>query len=151
MITKHKRIGGLVAATIAAAGLGAVTLAVPGEAIAQQNATKPYGCACLHNSKVDLKVSYRYRWGDKPWKTSSLTKGQTDTVCWTYKDAPKSPELEFQLDTDLTGKTNWETFSIPRAQSTAVQCKAVPDQAHYHFGYVKDSNKKKIQVYPGKS
>ena len=150
MIAKQRGRSGISAAVVAAA-LGVVAVALPGESMAQQNMTKPYGCACLHNSKVDMKVKYRYRWGDKPWKGSTLAKGQTDTVCWTYKDAPKSPELEFQLDVDLTGNTKWETFSIPRAQSSAVACKAVPDSAHYHFGYVKDSNKKKIQVYGGKS
>ena len=139
----------VISAAVAAAALGAVAVALPGEATAQQNATKPYGCACLHNNKVDMTVKYRYRWGDRAWKGSTLAKGQTDTVCWTYKDAPKSPELEFQLDVDLTGNTKWETFSIPRAQSSAVACKAVPANAHYHFGYVKNSNRKKIQVYGG--
>ena len=145
----NRHVSAVTAAAIAAAALGTATVALPGDAMAQQNTTKPYGCACLHNSKVDMTVKYRYRWGDRPWKSSTLAKGQTDTVCWTYKDAPKSPELEFQLDTDLTGKTNWQTFSIPRMQSAAVQCKAVPDKGHYHFGYVKDSGKKRIQVYPG--
>ena len=77
--------------------------------------------------------------------------GLQPRVCWTYKDAPKFPELEFQLDVDLTGGTKWQTFSIPRAQSTSVACGAVPSTAHYHFGCVANSNKKKIQVYPGKS
>ena len=144
----NRHVSAVTAAAIAAAVLGTAAVALPGDAKAQ-NTTKPYGCACLHNNKVDMTVKYRYRWGDRSWKSSTLAKGQTDTVCWTYKDAPKSPELEFQLDTDLTGKTNWTTFSIPRMQSAAVQCKAVPQNAHYHFGYVKDSGKKRIQVYPG--
>jgi len=150
MISKQGGSRGISAAVLAAATLGVMAVALPSESVAQ-NPTKPYGCACLHNSKVDMKVKYRYRWGDKAWKASTLAKGQTDTVCWTYKDAPKSPELEFQLDVDLSGNTRWETFSIARAQSAAVACKAVPDSAHYHFGYVKDSNRKKIQVYGGKT
>lgn len=150
MIAKQGLMGGVSAAALVAATLGVVAMGLPGESVAQ-NTTKPYGCACLHNSKVDLTVKYRYRWGDRPWKTSTLKKGQTDTVCWTYKDAPKSPELEFQLDVDLTSGNKWETFSIPRSQSSSVACNAVPTAGHYHFGYVKDSNKKKIQVYGGKS
>lgn len=150
MISIQKGRSGISAAVLAAAALLVVAVALPGESVAQ-SPTKSYGCACLHNSKVDMTVKYRDRWGDRAWKSSTLTKGQTDTVCWTYKDAAKSPELEFQLDVDLSGNTKWETFSIPRAQSSAVACKAVPASAHYHFGYAKGSNRKKIQVYGGKS
>jgi len=134
-----------------ALALGTSAILLPVGAFAQNNTTKPYGCACLHNSKVEGTIKYRYRWGDRDWKSVSLAKGKTETMCWRYKDAPKSPELEFQLDVDMTGKTNWQTFSIPRSQSTDVACAAVPEKAHYHVGYVANSDRKKIQIYPGKS
>jgi hypothetical protein len=139
------RLRGLILASIGVAALG-----LPAEGIAQSTG-KPYGCACLHNTKVDGKINYRYKWGDKDWKTLSLNKGNSQTMCWSYKDAAKSPELQFQLDTDMSSGKNWETFSVPRAQSSDVSCGSVPASAHYHVGYVKDSNKKKIQIYNGKS
>jgi hypothetical protein len=116
-----------------------------------QSTSKPYGCACLHNTKVDGKINYRYKWGDKDWKVVSLQKGTNQTMCWSYKDAPKSPELTFQLDSDMTSAKNWQTFTVARGQSTDVSCSSVPGMAHYHVGYVKDSDKKKIMIYPGKS
>ena len=133
---------------LAALGISAVALSAPSLA---QSTSKPYGCACLHNSKVDGKINYRYRWGDKEWKVLSLNKGSNQTMCWSYKDAPKSPELQFQLDTDMTAGKEWKTFSVPRGQSSDVQCSSVPEKFHYHVGYVKDSNKKKIQIYNGRS
>jgi hypothetical protein len=147
MIAKHRRTRAIPLALTAL--LGAAGMLLSAESQAQP--TKPYGCACLHNNKTSATINYRFRWGDREWKSVALGKGKSETMCWHYKDAPKSPELEFQLDVDMTGGTKWETFSIPRAQSTAVTCSAVPSSAHYHVGYVAGSNKKKIQVYPGKS
>jgi hypothetical protein len=149
MTTKHLARNLAVAVSLA---VGATATLLPTTAhAADNNMSKAYGCACMHNTKLAGTVKYRYRWGDGEWKKVSLAKGQTDTVCWRYKDAPKSPELEFQLDVDMTGGTKWETFSIARSQSTAVSCSAVPDKAHYHMGYVANSDKKKIQIYGGKN
>jgi hypothetical protein len=131
--------------------LGTAALMLPATSQAQNNMAKGYGCACLHNSKVSGTVKYRYRWGDREWKSNSLAQGRSDTVCWRYKDAPKSPELEFQLDVDMTGGTKWETFSIPRVQTSDVSCSSVGSKGQYHMGYVANSNKKKIQIYGGKS
>jgi hypothetical protein len=128
--------------------LGAAGLLLSAEGLA---ADKAFGCACLHNSKTDGTINYRFRWGDREWKSVALGKGKSETMCWAYKDAPKSPELEFQLDVDMTSGKKWETFSIPRGQSSSVSCSAVPSAAHYHVGYVANTNKKKIQIYPGKS
>jgi hypothetical protein len=139
-----------VARTMILSLLGVSAMALAGEALAQST-SKPYGCACLHNTKVEGKINYRYKWGDKDWKVSSLQKGTSQTMCWAYKDGPKSPELQFQLDSDMSSGKKWETFSVPRGQSSDVKCGSVPDMAHYHVGYVKDSNKKKIMVYNGKS
>jgi hypothetical protein len=127
--------------------LGAAGILLSAESLAE----KPYGCACLHNSKTEGTINYRFRWGTGEWKSVGLGKGKSETMCWAYKDAPKSPELEFQLDVDMTSGKKWETFSIPRGQSSSVSCSAVPSSAHYHVGYVANSNKKKIQIYPGKS
>jgi hypothetical protein len=131
------------------AALGALAIVAAGDAVPQPS--KAYGCACLHNSKIDTTVNFRYRWGGGAHKSNALAKGQVYTVCWAYKDAPKSPDLEFQLDVDLTGKTEWKTFPLTRGQSASVSCEAVPSAAHYHFGYVANSSNKKIKIYPGKS
>ena len=146
MITKHGRTRAIPLAVTAL--LGAAGILLSAESLA---ADKAFGCACLHNSKTEGTINYRFRWGDREWKSVSLGKGKSETMCWAYKDAPKSPELEFQLDVDMTSGKKWETFSIPRGQSASVSCSAVPSQAHYHVGYVANSNKKKIQIYPGKS
>ena len=71
-------------------------------------------------------------------------------MCWTYKDAPKSPELEFQLDVDMTSAAKFETFSIKRVQAKERSCAAIPAAGHYHTGYVANSHNKKIQIYAGK-
>jgi len=113
-------------------------------------ADKAFGCACLHNSKTTATINYRFRWGDREWKSVSLGQGKSETMCWAYKDAPKSPELTFQLDTDMSSGKDWKTFSVPRGQSSDVNCSSVPAMAHYHVGYVKDSNKKKLMIYNGK-
>jgi hypothetical protein len=138
--------GAVGVAALMAALAGSAAMLQSGESQAQASA--PYGCACLHNSKVATTINYRYRWGNGEWKKVSLPQGRNETMCWTYKDAPKSPELLFQLDVDMTSNAKWETFSIKRAQAKAVACSAT--SAHYHVGYVANSNKKKIQIYNGK-
>ncbi len=134
--------------TLVAALLGTGAMVQSNESQAQPSA--PYGCACLHNSKVATTINYRFRWGDRDWKKASLAQGKVQWMCWSYKDAPKSPELQFQLDVDMTSTANWQTFSIARAQSKEQSCGAIPASAHYHVGYVANSNKKKIQIYGGK-
>jgi hypothetical protein len=147
MITKHWRRRAIPLAMTALLGAAGVFLSV--ESLGAD--TKPFGCACLHNTKTSGTINYRFRWGDREWKSVALGKGKSETMCWAYKDAPKSPELEFQLDVDMTGGVKWETFSIPRGQSSSVSCSSVPSAAHYHVGYVANTDKKKIQIYPGKS
>jgi len=142
---KRFRVNAVLLSAAAVAALG-----FAGEAMAQST-SKPYGCACLHNSKVDGQIRFRYKWGDKDWKVLSLDKGKNQTMCWAYKDAPKSPDLHFELDTDMTSGKDWKSFTVKRGQSSDVSCGAVPDMAHYHVGYVKDSHKKKIMIFPGKS
>jgi hypothetical protein len=138
MIAKHTFIAAL-AATAA--------LFLPAESAAQ---SAPYGCACLHNNKVSSAISYRFKWGTGDWKVVKLNPGGSEWMCWTYKDAPKSPELLFQLDVDMTKGAKWETFSIKRAQAKEKSCGAIPAAGHYHVGYVAKSDKKKIQIYGGK-
>ncbi len=135
--------------TLVAALVGTGAMVQSSESQAQPSA--PFGCACLHNNKVSTNINYRFRWGDRDWKKVSLAPGRSEWMCWTYKDAPKSPELQFQLDVDMTSTANWQTFSIARAQSKAQSCSAIPASAHYHVGYVAGSNKKKIQIFGGKS
>ena len=138
-----------------AIGVSAVLAALAGVAALVQStesqAAEPYGCACLHNTKVDTTINYRFKWGTGAWKAVALPKGGAHWMCWAYKDAPKSPELLFQLDVDMTSTAKWETFTIKRAQSKDQSCGAIPASAHYHVGYVANSNKKKIQIYGGKS
>lgn len=129
--------------------IGAAGIAASSGASAQ-NTALPYGCACLHN-RTPVNVNFRYRWGDSEWRDRRLETGMNYVMCWRYKDAPKSPELLFQLDIDLTPTVRWETFSIKRAQSRDTQCSAVPEVAHYHVGYVGGSNRKAIGIYPGRN
>lgn len=114
-----------------------------------QNTTAPYGCACLHNN-TQAGIKYRYKWGEGEWKGVSMQPKGAQWMCWRYKDSPKSPELLFQLDVDLTASTKWETFSIKRAQSRETGCAFIPRQAHYHVGYVAGTDKKEVQIFPGK-
>lgn len=137
-----KRIG------VCAAVLGAIASLHATEAAAQGNAANTHGCSCLHNNTAST-IHYRFRWGDRDWKKVSLSAGGAEYMCWAYKDAPKSPELQFQLDVDMTSGKKWETFDIPRVQTKAASCAATGPSGHYHVGYVANSNKKKIQIYNG--
>jgi hypothetical protein len=125
---------------------GSAGLVQSGESSAQSSA--PYGCACLHNNKVQTPIKYRYRWGHHEWKTVSLAPGRNETMCWAYRDAPRSPELLFQLDIDLTSTNRWKTYTVKRAQAQSVSCSATA--AQYHVGYVAGSNRKMIQIFTGK-
>ena len=128
-----------------AAAAAAVALLQPTDAAAEA----AYGCACLHNN-IKSTVNYRFRWGERDWKQVSLPAGGAEYMCWAYKDAPKSPELQFQLDVDMTSAAKWERFDVPRSQAKAASCSATPEKAHYHVGYVKNSGNKKIQIYNGR-
>ena len=145
MIAKRNRIA--VPALVAALA-GSAALLLPAVSAAE---TAPYGCACLHNNKVGSPINYRFKWGTGDWKTIKLGAGSSEWMCWTYKDAPKSPELLFQLDVDMTSNAKWETFSIKRVQAKDKSCSAIGPAGHYHVGYVAGSNKKKIQIFGGKS
>jgi hypothetical protein len=145
MPAKRMRIA---APALMAALAGSAALLLPTLSAAQ---SAPYGCACLHNNKVSSPISYRFKWGGGDWKTVKLAPGSAEWMCWTYKDAPKSPELVFQLDVDMTRDAKWETFSIKRAQSKEKSCAAIPASGHYHVGYVAKSDRKKIQIYGGKT
>lgn len=117
MKTKHgtgRLLGGVSVAAWLAASAGVAGVAQSGDSQARQSA--PYGCACLHNNKVNTTIKFRYRWGERDWNNVSLAPGRAQWMCWTYRDAPKSPELLFQLDVDMTDRANWQTFAIKRAQ-----------------------------------
>ncbi len=145
-MSQHSRARGFsIVSAFATALLGAAALALPGESLAAE----PYGCACLHNN-LGSKVNYRFKWGSGDWKNVSLNPGGAEWMCWTYKDSPKSPELEFQLDVDMTSAAKFETFSIKRVHAKDKSCAAIPAAGHYHTGYVANSNKKMIQIYGGK-
>ena len=131
------------------AAVTALAIAASPEVFAQ--ATAPYGCACLHNNKVSGTINYRFKWGSGAWKNVSMPAGGAHWMCWAYKDGPRSPELLFELDADMTSGTDWKTFSIKRAQSKEQNCNAIPAAAHYHVGYVEGTNKKKIRIFDGKS
>ncbi|APV51009.1 hypothetical protein BWI17_15735 [Betaproteobacteria bacterium GR16-43] len=130
----------------AVALIGAAGMIQSGGAVAAEG----YGCACLHNN-IQSTIKYRFRWGDRDWRPVTLAPGAAEYMCWAYKDAPKSPELQFQLDTDLSSEAVWKTFSIKRAQSKEASCSATPKSAHYHVGYLDGSHKKKIRIFDGKS
>ena len=114
--------------------------------VAAQNTAFPYGCACLNN-KVQSEVRYRYKWGQGEWKTLTLPPKMQQVLCWTYSDSATSPDLLFELDTDLTARNTWKTFTIKRAQSRSKECSAVSPSSHFHIGYVAGSNRTKIYIF----
>lgn len=131
--------------------VAAAALLASSTVFAQNNVATPYGCACLTNTKVDAKITYRFKWGDGEWEKMSLSKGEHAWMCWKYKEVGKSPELVFQLDTDLTKGSDWKTFSIPRVKASERSCDKIGPKGHYHVGYVKDTDRKKIRIYNGKT
>jgi hypothetical protein len=127
---------------------GAASLALSTPAMAQ-NTAAAYGCACLHNL-TKTSITYRFKWGEGEWKKVTMKPdGGAQWMCWRYKDGPKSPELVFELDTDLTSSNKWKNFSIPRVQSKDTGCNNIPEKGHYNVDYVAN-NKKQVQVYTGR-
>jgi hypothetical protein len=128
---------------------GAASLAVSAPAMAQ-NTAAAYGCACLHNN-TQSQIKYRYKWGEGEWKSVTMKPaGGAQWMCWRYKDAPKSPDLTFELDVDLTSANKWKAFAIKRVQAKDTGCANIPANGHYHVGYLANSNKKEIRIFDGK-
>ncbi len=123
---------GLKAAAVAVAlvGVGGASFSRP--AAAQQIT---HGCACLHN-QTQAQISYRYKWGDGEWKTTSLRPGYQTALCWQYANAQRSsPDLVFELDVDMSKGSAWTKYAIARVQTAGNSCAQVGNGGHYNVSY----------------
>lgn len=134
---------GLKAAAVAVAlvGVGGASFSRP--AAAQQIT---HGCACLHN-QTQAQISYRYKWGDGEWKTTSLRPGYQTALCWQYANAQRSsPDLVFELDVDMSKGSAWTKYAIARVQTAGNSCAQVGNGGHYNVSYRPNTNNTFIHI-----
>lgn len=134
---------GLRAAAVAVAlvGVGGASFSRP--AAAQQIT---HGCACLHN-QTQAQISYRYKWGDGEWKTTSLRPGYQTALCWQYANAQRSsPDLVFELDVDMSKGSAWTKYAIARVQTAGNSCAQVGNGGHYNVSYRPNTNNTFIHI-----
>ena len=129
------------AVAVAFAFVGGVLFSQP--AAAQQIT---HGCACLHN-QTQAQVSYRYKWGETEWKTTSLRPGYQTALCWQYANAQRSsPNLVFELDVDMSKGNAWTKYAIARVQTAGSNCAAVGGGGHYNVSYRPNTNNGFIHI-----
>ena len=134
---------GLKAAAVAVAlvGVGGASFSRP--AAAQQIT---HGCACLHN-QTQAQISYRYKWGDGEWKTTSLRPGYQTALCWQYANAQRSSHaLVFELDVDMSKGSAWTKYAIARVQTAGNSCAQVGNGGHYNVSYRPNTNNGFIHI-----
>ena len=103
-----------------------------------------HGCACLHNT-TKVEASYRYRWGENPWRASKLQPGYRSWLCWTYDAGQKkSPPLTLQIDS--TGNQAWVSYTLDRVQTTGAHCSKVGPGGHYDIAHKPDTDNGALQV-----
>jgi hypothetical protein len=130
-----------VAAAVALVGVGGVSFSRP--AAAQQIT---HGCACLHN-QTQAQVSYRYKWGEGEWRTTSLRPGYQIALCWQYENAQRSsPNLVFELDVDMSKGSAWTKYAIARVQTAGNSCAQVGNGGHYNVSYRPNTNNGFIHI-----
>jgi len=128
----------LAAGVAAAAGVGLWSAAA--------QAQNPYGCACLNNLTQGT-VHYRFHWGNDPWQTMTLQRGQRAWMCWQYAPGTSSsPPLQFQLDVDLSQGSAWTTYAIERVQSPARDCDRIGTRGQYDVRYRPNTNNSFLHV-----
>lgn len=126
---------------MALVGMGGVFFSRP---LAAQQIT--HGCACLHN-QTQAQISYRYKWGEGEWKTTSLRPGYQTALCWQYENAQRSsPNLVFQLDVDMSKGSAWTTYAIARVQTAGNSCASVGNGGHYNVSYRPNTNNGFIHI-----
>ncbi|MBL8517913.1 MAG: hypothetical protein JNM76_13205 [Betaproteobacteria bacterium] len=98
-------------------------------------------CACVVN-KVDFDVRYEYTWGDKPWTSASVNRGNRSWFCWTSARAGEPvPPLRVRLDVDLSDSTSLSTYNLPLSRAGAKSCDHVQPTSTFHFAYRANTNK----------
>lgn len=129
------------AVAVALVGVGGASFSRP--AAAQQIT---HGCACLHN-QTQAQISYRYKWGDGEWKTTSLRPGYQTALCWQYANAQRSsPDLVFELDVDMSKGSAWTKYAIARVQTAGNSCAQVGNGGHYNVSYRPNTNNGFIHI-----
>ena len=109
-----------------------------------------HGCACLHN-ETSRPVNFRYHWSTRDWKQVNMRPGFQYVFCWRYADGShSSPDLQFELDVDMTKGNAWTTYNIGRSQTLGETCNVVPTNAHYTVKYRPNSANQFIAVYKGR-
>jgi hypothetical protein len=131
------------AATVAVALAAVGGVFESGPATAQQIT---HGCACLHN-QTQAQISYRYKWGDGEWRTTSLRPGYQIALCWQYANAQRSsPDLVFELDVDMSKGSAWTKYAIARVQTAGNSCAQVGNGGHYNVSYRPNTNNTFIHI-----
>jgi hypothetical protein len=106
-----------------------------------------HGCACLHN-EIERPINFRYHWGTGNWTNVTMKPGWQHSFCWKYADGShSSPDLQFELDVDMTKGHSWTTYDIGRVQTSGDACSVVPAGAHYTVKYRSNTGNQFIAVF----
>ena len=129
---------------LAIAGVAFVACLLVSGPVAAENR---WGCSCVHNI-TDVKINFRYKWGDRQWQTVDLQPNYNQAICWNYGDGQhSSPPLTFHVDVDMSNGTAWADFSLGRVQSPGNRCNQIPPEGHYNIAYKPGSNRSMITVF----
>ncbi len=71
-------------------------------------AANRYALTCIAN-RTQVTVNYKVRWGDRSWRSSSISPGRNNWHSWKYKyvNDNSSPRLQVSFDSDLSNATYW--------------------------------------------
>ena len=96
------------------------------------SATARYAVAKITNP-LSRTVTYRYRWGDRAWKTVSIAPGVTMRHSWRYQfpGQNKSPKLVVRFDADVGEGVFMRTYTLKKY---AVQFRTIGGK-RYRLGY----------------
>lgn len=106
-----------------------------------------YDCACLVN-RVNFDVRYESQWGDQPWKSQTLGKGNRVWFCYTYEEGQRHQvqPLRVRLDTDLSARSSISTFRLPTAPAGQKTCDHVVPESTFLFAYKANTNNQLMTV-----
>lgn len=106
-----------------------------------------FDCACLVN-KVNFDVRYESQWGDQPWKSQTLQKGNRVWFCYTYEEGQRNvvQPLRVRLDVDLSSGTSISTYRLPTSPAGQKTCDHVVPESTFLFAYKANTNNQFMTV-----
>jgi hypothetical protein len=121
----------------ALAGFSAVALVAP-----ESEAAVRFAMSCIEN-KTDITLTYKTKWGDAEWESSTIMPGHRTSHTWEYAPGKerKSPNLYVMFDDDLSSRMRKRDYVlVSYASPQKTDCKRYGKE--YQFRY--DGSAKKF-------